>query len=296
MSAHLQSSQVPTPLKSDSPPVGQNAFKHRLDPDEDGQEDDNPRPPKRGRFAGRWSGLETGVIKYKRMNDEAYQAINGLNSRRPLPTPFPPPESPLIATLNERYNHMRTFLHSAGFSSLEETEASLLQHSETEMNNVRQDLSPLMVQLNKLLTPMKNLKVDYTATDSSGHERTTVLDIGLAATAFADKIEYHAAELDHLWGLWYANKSEFMEFGERMFIQRAPGRQTIRQLGESSGMFPAVDNSDKPTTQAESRAQFIANMQHLCKRAVEAMAEYEANFLRKVDKEATTILQAFLSC
>ncbi|KAI1380624.1 hypothetical protein F4677DRAFT_461954 [Hypoxylon crocopeplum] len=189
--------ELQSPLKSDSP-VRPRAFKHRLLVDDD--EDDEIRPPSPKKQRQSHYSVAPIFDKYKRFRaDEDDQPIDRVRSRRQRPSPSPDPEPPLVTELDERYTNLRATLHSAALAGLEEAEAEMIARSEADIRGNRQKLAGLEAQVNKLIAPLQNLKVDYTATGEDGRERTAAISIHDAVSDFEKKLGVAAAELEGLW-------------------------------------------------------------------------------------------------
>lgn len=99
----------------------------------------------------------------------------------------------------ERYANLRAILHSAALAGLEEAEANVLTRSEADIRANRQKAATLDSQVTKLLAPLQDLTVDYTATGEDGQERTVAIAISNAITTFEKKLEAAVSELDGLW-------------------------------------------------------------------------------------------------
>lgn len=99
----------------------------------------------------------------------------------------------------ESYAHLRATIHNAALAGLEEAETELAAHSDAQINANRQKLAALEAQMNKLVAPLQNLTVDYTATGEDGRERTVAVAIRDAIAAFEQKLQTAITELDGLW-------------------------------------------------------------------------------------------------
>ncbi|KAL7623163.1 hypothetical protein AAE478_006844 [Parahypoxylon ruwenzoriense] len=187
MSARLHSKQIPTPLKSDSPRQP-NTLKRRLFPDEDEDEDEdehdeNVRPPSPKRRVQHHSVAPL-FDKYKRFRTDE-DGPSGRGHHQRLST-SPDPESPLVTEIDERYARLRATLHSASLAGLEEAESELTARTDDNVRTNRQKLATLEGQMERLLAPLQNLTVDYTATGEDGRQRTAAVAIRDAAEALAE--------------------------------------------------------------------------------------------------------------
>lgn len=60
-------------------------------------------------------------------------------------------------------------------------------------------MAALEAQINKLISPLRDLTIDYTATGEDGRERTAAVAIRDAISTFEAKLEAGAADLNGLW-------------------------------------------------------------------------------------------------
>ncbi|KAI2606394.1 uncharacterized protein GGS25DRAFT_524061 [Hypoxylon fragiforme] len=198
MFSRLRSEQTFTPLKSD-PPRRLGTLKRRLQINEDEDEDElclvSPKKKKQAYYSA--APL---FNKFKRFKtDEVDRHIPRTYNRRQRMSPSPDPEPAVITELQERYANLRAILHSAALAGLEEAEANVLTRSEADIRANRQKAATLDSQVTKLLAPLQDLTVDYTATGEDGQERTVAIAISNAITTFKKKLEAAVAELGGLW-------------------------------------------------------------------------------------------------
>ncbi|OTA84713.1 hypothetical protein M434DRAFT_16343 [Hypoxylon sp. CO27-5] len=294
MFARLRSEKASSPLRSDSP-ARPKTFKHRLLLDD--YEDDDTHPPSPKRYKQGHYSIAPLFDKYKRPRvDEEDQASSRLHNRRRRPSPSPEPDHPLVTELDERYATLRATLHSAALSALSTTESSLLAQSESSIRSNRQKLSALDTRLSKLVAPLQGLTVDYTATGSSGRERTVAVAVRDAISAFEAKLGSAAAELEGLWASWAEAQAEIEDLGSSMLgsrngsDSREPADGTRRNAAASgtSGISPSHSH-------AEAFDAFGADLDKASKEAVEEMTTYEEKFLKEIEKEAGNILHSFLN-
>ncbi|KAI1773431.1 hypothetical protein F4818DRAFT_109147 [Hypoxylon cercidicola] len=198
MYARLRS-QIPTPVRSD-PAQQKSAFKRRLLIDDDDDDEDSarrPSTPKRQRHA-RYSAAPI-FDKHKRPRVYKDDSPHRFYNRRRHLSSSPDPDPPLVSEVNERYANLRVTLHSAALAGLEEAEADIAATAGAKFRANRQALAAMDGQLGKLHAPLRDLIVDYTATDSHGRERTAAIAISEAAATFEEKLEATSTEIDGLW-------------------------------------------------------------------------------------------------
>ncbi|KAI0842608.1 hypothetical protein F5Y06DRAFT_292541 [Hypoxylon sp. FL0890] len=298
MFARLRSEKASSPLKSDSP-VRPKAFKHRLLLDDD--EDNGTRAPSPKRHRQGHYSIAPLFDKYKRVRaDEEDQASTRLHVRRQRPSPSPEPDHPLVTELDERYAALRATLHSAALSALSTAEADLLSYSESNIRSNRAKMATLESQLNKLLAPLQDLTVDYTATGSDGRERTETVAMRDAISAFEAKLESTAAELEQLWTSWAEAQAEIEDLGEEMLSLSGSRNGSDNSVlvdetrRSAAGDMTRGTNGISPS-HAEALDAFAADLDKASKEVVEEMMTYEEKFLKEIEKEAGNILHSFLN-
>ncbi|KAI0386763.1 hypothetical protein F5Y04DRAFT_288611 [Hypomontagnella monticulosa] len=199
MFARLQSEQIPTPVKSDSP-TRSKSFKRRLQFDDDEDEGVFTRPPSPKKHRQTHYSAAPLFNKHKILNvDEDDHVGSHVYNRRQPPSPPTDPDPPLVKQLDENYANLRATIHSAALSGLEEAEKELVARSDADINANRQKLAGLETQINKLVGPLQDLTVDYTATGEDGRERTVAVAMRDAIAAFEAKLQTAIAELERLW-------------------------------------------------------------------------------------------------
>lgn len=109
------------------------------------------------------------------------------------------PSTPANAKATERYTNLRATLHSEAFDDLEGAEAKLVADSEGNIRKNRQKLAALEAPVKKLLAPLRDRTVDYTAVGADGRERTAAVSIGDAVAALEQQVEAAEGELERLW-------------------------------------------------------------------------------------------------
>ncbi|KAK6951270.1 hypothetical protein Daesc_007801 [Daldinia eschscholtzii] len=302
MFARLRSDIFPTPAKTNSPSPPK-SLKHRLFLDEDGDEyededeDEDARPPspkKRKRRKKTHYSVAPLFDKYRRSRaDEDNQATSHIPSRHQHLSPSPDPDldPPLVSELGERYANLRATVHSAAIAGLEEAEAEIIAQSEAKIHANRQKLATLEAQLNKLISPLQNLTVDYTATGEDGRERTAAVAIRDAIFSFRAKLKA-AVEIDDLGEETLSRKGSEGATDEA----RPTGVSTV------SGISPSTSASH-----AEVLAGFGMGLDRASKDVVEEMIRYEEivdrsnvliefqECLKNIEKEAGNILHSFLN-
>ncbi|KAI1653356.1 hypothetical protein F4813DRAFT_393804 [Daldinia decipiens] len=197
MFARLHPDAIPTPLKTySSAPL--KSFKRRLFLDDDDEDDVRPPSPKKHRKTH--YSVAPLFDKYRRPRvDEENQIPSHVHNRRQRLSPSPDPDPPLVSELGERYANLRATVHSAVITAFEEAEAELVAQSEANIRANRQKMAALEAQIKKLISSLKDLTIDYTATGEDGHERTAAVAIRDAISIFEVKLEAAVAELDGLW-------------------------------------------------------------------------------------------------
>ncbi|KAI1800678.1 hypothetical protein F4811DRAFT_556614 [Daldinia bambusicola] len=269
MFARLHSDIFPAPVKT-NPPVPRKSLKHRLFLDEDGDEDEDEdegedtRPPSPKKHRKTHYSVAPLFDKYRRPRPEGDDKTpSHIHNRRQRLSPSPNPDPPLALELDGRYANLRATVHSAAIAGLEEAEAELITQSETKIHANRQQMAALETQLNKLISPLQGLTVDYTATGEDGRERTAVVAIRDAISSFEEKLKAAVTELD----------------------------DEIRLIGASvvSGISLSASASH-----AEALAGFGADLDRASKDVVEEMMTYEEEVLKKIEKETGNILHSFL--
>ncbi|KAI1416265.1 hypothetical protein F5Y13DRAFT_186517 [Hypoxylon sp. FL1857] len=305
MFARLRSEKASSPLRSDSP-IRPKTIKHRLFVNDDDYDDEDnemrPPSPKRHRQGHYSIAPLFDTYRIPRASKED-QALTRLHGRRHRPSPSPEPDHPLVVELDERYATLRATLHSAALSSLRSAESSLIAQSESSIRKNRQKLGTLESQLSKLLTPLQGLTVDYTATGPDGRERTAVVAMRDAITAFEAKLESTAAELDGLWASWTEAQAEIEDLAEEMLSlsgsRNGSSNSTIvdgarRSVGGDMTARGLNGISAAPPY-AEALEGFGADLDQASKEVVEEMKTYEERFLKEIEKEAGNILHSFLN-
>lgn len=212
MFARLHPDAIPTPLKTDSP-APLKSFKRRLFLDDD---DDDVRPPSPKKHRKTHYSVAPLFDKYRRPRaNEEDQIPSHVHNRRQRLSPSPDPDPPLVSELGgklnipalyspltptlERYANLRATVHSAAIACLEEAEAELVAQSEANIRANRQKMAALEAQINKLISPLQDLTIDYTATGEDGRERTAAVAIRDAISTFEATLEAAAADLNGLW-------------------------------------------------------------------------------------------------
>ncbi|KAI0844686.1 hypothetical protein F5Y00DRAFT_189023 [Daldinia vernicosa] len=212
MFARLHPDAIPAPLKP-NPHASSKYFKRRLSLDDD---EDDVRPPSPKKHRKTYYSIAPLFDKFRRPKaDEEDQVPSHVYSRRQRLSPSPDPDPPLVLELGgkptiptlyppltpipERYATLRATVHSAVVAGLEEAEAELVAQSEANIRANRQKMAVLEAQLNKLISPLQDLTIDYTATGEDGRERTAAVAIRDAISTFEAKLEAAAAELNGLW-------------------------------------------------------------------------------------------------
>ncbi|KAI1463955.1 uncharacterized protein F4812DRAFT_463287 [Daldinia caldariorum] len=272
MSARLRSNIFPTPVKTNSS-VPRKSLKHRLflDEEEDEDEDEDTRPPSPKKHRKTHYSVAPLFDRYRRpRSEENDKTPSHIHNRRQRLSPSPDPDPPLALELGERYANLRATIHSAAIAGLEEAEAELIAQSEAKIHANRQQMAALETQLNKLISPLQDLTVDYTATGEDGCERTAAAEVQV--------------EIDDLGEETLSRKGSDRAAGE------------IRLVGASivSGISPSASASHAEA-HAEALAGFGTDLDRASKDVVEEMMTYEEEFLKKIEKEAGNILHSFLN-
>ncbi|KAI2618171.1 hypothetical protein GGR54DRAFT_187978 [Hypoxylon sp. NC1633] len=287
MFARLRSEQVPTPLRTNSP-VRQRTLKHRLF-DEDKDDEIQPSPPKRPRQEH--YSVASLFNKHKRARvDEDDQHVDRVRSRRQRPSPSPDPDPPLVTELDARYSELRVTLHSAALSSLATAETELVALSESDIRANRQAIAALELQVSKLVAPLQDLTVDYTATDPDGHQRTAEVAIREAVAAFEGELARAVDDLNSLWASWDEAQAEIERLGCEMLGKRcSPGDGLEDGAGATQGVpHPSASHAD-------AAAEFTVGLDKTVWDVVEEMAAYEKKFLKEIEKETGNILESYLN-
>ncbi|KAI1142562.1 hypothetical protein F5Y05DRAFT_409710 [Hypoxylon sp. FL0543] len=294
MFARLRSEKASSPLRSDSPPRPKKLKYHLLLDDDDDDEDNDTRPPSPKRHRQGHYSIAPLFDKYRRVRaDEEGQHSTRLHGRRQRPSPTPEPDHPLVTELDERYAALRATLHSAALSALSSTEADLVAYSESTVRSNRQKMASLESQLNRLLAPLQDLTVDYTATSSDGRERTAAVAMRDAITAFEAKLESTAAELEGLWASWAEAQAEIEDLGEEM-LTLSGSRNGSDNSVHTDGTRRSVANGISPSL-AKSLDGFAASLDKLSKEVVEEMRRNEEDVLEEIEEQAGNILHSFLN-
>ncbi|OTB15166.1 hypothetical protein K445DRAFT_12443 [Daldinia sp. EC12] len=293
MFARLRSNIFPTPARTNSPSPPK-SLKHRLfldeDEYEDEDEDEDTRPPSPKKRKKTHYSVAPLFDKYRRSRgDEDNQATSHIPIRHQRLSPSPDPDPSLVlelgaferrqiiypsieyeltntAPLSERYANLRATVHSAAIAGLEEAEAEIIAQSEAKIHANRQKLATLEAQLNKLISPLQNLTVDYTATGEDGRERTAAAEVQV--------------EIDDLGEETLSRKGSEGAADEA----RLTGASTV------SGISPSTSASH-----AEVLAGFGMGLDRASKDVVEEMIRYEEECLKNIEKEAGNILHSFLN-
>ncbi|KAI8957260.1 hypothetical protein F5Y11DRAFT_364034 [Daldinia sp. FL1419] len=264
MFARLHSDSIPSSLKPHSP-APLKSFKRRLGLGED--EDENIRPPSPKKHRKAYYSIAPLPDKYRRPRiDKDNPALSHTYNRRQRLSPSPSPDPPLVSEIGERYATLRATLHSAAISGLEEVETELVAQSDASIRANRKNLVAVEAQLNKLISPLQDLTVDYTATGEDGRERT-------------------AAE---------ETQVEIKGLGEETLSRKGsdPADEEIRLSGTSvvSGISPSASDSH-----VAALAAFGSDLDRADKDVVEEMITYEEKFLKEIEQEAGNILHSFLN-
>ncbi|KAI1481210.1 hypothetical protein F4774DRAFT_424482 [Daldinia eschscholtzii] len=270
MFARLRSNIFPTPARTNSPSPPK-SLKHRLfldeDEYEDEDEDEDTRPPSPKKRKKTHYSVAPLFDKYRRSRgDEDNQATSHIPTRHQRLSPSPDPDPSLVLELGERYANLRATVHSAAIAGLEEAEAEIIAQSEAKIHANRQKLATLEAQLNKLISPLQNLTVDYTATGEDGRERTAAAEVQV--------------EIDDLGEETLSRKGSEGAADEA----RLTGASTV------SGISPSTSASH-----AEVLAGFGMGLDRASKDVVEEMIRYEEECLKNIEKEAGNILHSFLN-
>ncbi|KAI0164379.1 hypothetical protein GGR52DRAFT_575728 [Hypoxylon sp. FL1284] len=233
MYARLRSPQIPTPAKSD-PPQQLKAFKHRLFAGKDEENDGRPSTPKRKRYS-----IAPIFDRYKRpRHDEAGNSQCRYYDRRRRPSPSPEPDPPLVTELND----LRATLHSAAMEALEGAEAELVDAAGDDVRANRQRLATLEARASRLLAPLRDLTVDYTATDSAGR-RTVAVAIRDAAEAQAE-LEDVGREI-RMMALSSSNGSSVSEDGRGMGAGSVSSGRAPTQDGAKAGFRKDLEDASR---------------------------------------------------
>ncbi|KAI0108133.1 hypothetical protein F4814DRAFT_441693 [Daldinia grandis] len=297
MFARLHPDAIITPPKTDSPALLK-SFKRRLSLSDD--DDDDVRPPSSKKYRKTYYSITPLFDKYRMPRvDEGDQIPSHIHSRRQRLSPSLDPDPPLVLELGgkinilvlyslltptpERYANLRATVHSAAIAGLEEAEADLVAQSEANIRANRQKMAVLEVQLSKLVSPLQDLTIDYTATGEDGRERTAAIAIRDAISTFEAKLEA-AAE----------TQAEIEDLAEETLSRKGSdgAADGMRLSGASvvSGISPSASASH-----VDGLARFGTDLDRASKDVVDEMMTYEEKFLKEIEKEAGNILHSFLN-
>ncbi|KAI1336779.1 hypothetical protein F5Y15DRAFT_418599 [Xylariaceae sp. FL0016] len=211
------------------------------------------------------------------------------NSRRPSPFPGQPqlPEhpNPLVDTLHDKFSHYTSVLHAKGLNALDEVQNDV---STQVVANVRAQATEACRVFDRdqylrktLLDSVVVLKEDNTS------EKEVVMKDAIAS--FEERLTTTTAELEQLWNSWENTQTAI----DALHLEMAAGagddntRKTADLATGASGMSPSP--SHKRAVEG-----FIADLDKSSKEVVEEMTLYEKEFLKKINHEASGIIQSFL--
>ncbi|KAI5860305.1 hypothetical protein GGS23DRAFT_599674 [Durotheca rogersii] len=300
MSARLRPEQVPTPVRSDSPPRGV-TLKHRLFCDEGADEEaDHVRPPAPKKRARHTCSVAPLFDRHKaaRPDEHDRRAPGFLGpGRRQRRSPSPDRESPLAAELDARYAHLRATLRSAAHAGLAEAEAELSAGVDASVRASRERAAALESQVARLLTPLRDLSVDYTATGADGRQRTAAVAIRSAVAAFEAELSSARDDLDRLWAERDAAQAEIEALGREVLQGHPPQLASLRKgdrQGEGTGDGEKGKEKEESGERAIVQAELGAELDRAGDEAIEEMALYEDKFLKEIENEGGNILRFVL--
>ena len=99
----------------------------------------------------------------------------------------------------ENYGNLRSALHLAATTQLEEARQSLMTDAEKNMKVNEQDAMRLEKAARRLSEPLLDAEVEYETVDARGEPRTEIVKIRSAVDQFSAKIAETSSELESLW-------------------------------------------------------------------------------------------------
>ncbi|KAI1635122.1 hypothetical protein F4809DRAFT_642825 [Biscogniauxia mediterranea] len=198
-------------------------------------------------------------------------SIDPLRPRRYQPSPSPEPEPPIISELTTRYTELRTTLHSSIVTRLEEAQKELTTQAVDSIKTRQIALAQLQARSNQLHAPLRTAKIDYEAVGEDGQKRRTT--------------EEAQAEIEEL-----GREEEALRAVARPSSSEDDGGGGKRRDGD----FPKLSSGMSPSHR-EIVLGFASDLDKESKEVVEEMVEYEKEFLQKIEDEASSIVQSFLS-
>ncbi|KAI1500783.1 hypothetical protein F5X99DRAFT_409705 [Biscogniauxia marginata] len=198
--------------------------------------------------------------------NEDDSSIERLRTHRYPRSPSPEPEPPIIAELTSRYAELRTTLHSGIVTRLEEAQEELTNQAVDSIKAKQIELAQLEARSNQLYAPLRSAKVDYEAVGEDNQKRQTTEEA----------------------------QAEIEELGKEALLAASSSSSNDGISKHLRGALPKLTSGMSPS-HIDAVVEFASDLDKESKEVVEEMMEYEKEFLQKIENEASSIVQSFLS-